>query len=106
MFALIGFVGVPNEFVITIKVEQCIFHDLDLVILVYVGTCCVKVFAGSDGFGNACFNLFEIFVKCILLKDLPEVIMFLCFGIGLPVGMIPRVGLSCRQYKRKHLEGH
>ncbi len=74
MFDLIGFVGVPNEFVITIKVEKCISHDLDLVILVYVGACCIECFAGLDGFGNTCFNLLEVFVKCILLKDLPEII--------------------------------
>ena len=74
MFDLIGFVGVPNEFVITIKVEKCISHDLDLVMFVYVGACCVKVFAGLDGFGNACLNILEVFVKCILSEDLPEII--------------------------------
>jgi hypothetical protein len=74
VFDLIGFVGVPNEFVITIKVEKCISHDLDLVILVYVGACRVECLAGLDGFGNTCFNIFETFVKGILLKDLPEVI--------------------------------
>ena len=100
MFYLICFVGVPDEFVITIKVEKCISHDLDLVIFVYVGAYCVEVFAGFDGFGNVCFNLLEMFVKRHLVERPPRNnIMFLCFGIGLPVGMIPRVGLSCRQYK-------
>ena len=74
MFDIIGFVGVPNEFVIAIKVEKGISYDLDLVILVYVGACRVEVVAGFDGFGNACFNLFKIFVKGILLSDLAEVI--------------------------------
>ena len=74
MLYLICFVGVPDEFVITIKVKKCISYDLDLVILVYVGACCVEVFAGCDGFGKVCFNRFEIFVKGILLKDLPEII--------------------------------
>jgi len=74
VFDLICFVGVPNEFVITIKVKKGISYDLDLVVFVYVGACCVKGLAGLDGFGNACFNIFEVFVKGILLKDLPEVI--------------------------------
>ena len=74
MFDLMCLVSVPNEFVTTIKVEKCISYDLGLVIFVYVGACCVECVAGLDGFGNACFNLFEIFVKGILLKDLPEII--------------------------------
>ena len=74
MLYLIGFVSVSDEFVTTIKVEKCIPHDLDLVILVYVGACRVECLAGLDGFGNTCFNIFETLVKGILLKDLPEVI--------------------------------
>jgi len=74
VFDLIGFVGVPDEFVITIKVKKGISYDLDLVVFVNVGACCVKGLAGLDGFGNACFNIFEVFVKGVLLKDLPEII--------------------------------
>ena len=74
MLYLIGFVGVPDEFVITIKVEKGVSYDLDLVILVDVGACRVECLAGLDGFGNTCVNIFETFVKGILLKDLPEVI--------------------------------
>jgi hypothetical protein len=63
VFHLICFVRVPNEFVITKKVEKCIAHNFKLVVFVYVGACCVKGLAGLDGFGDACFDILEGFVK-------------------------------------------
>jgi hypothetical protein len=71
---LVGFVSVSNEFVLTIKVEKCIPHDLELVMFVNVGACRVKCFAGLNGSGHECFSILEVFVNCILLKDLPEII--------------------------------
>ena len=74
MFYLVGFVSVSYELVIAVQVKECITDYLDLIVFIYVGACRVECLAGLDGFGDACFNILEGFVKCILLKDLTEII--------------------------------